>query len=232
MSQHHLSESDDTGTQPANLPAQAADLQQLARRTRGGPPTGDDLDFVLAGIGPRRRAFNQALVHAADRATDWLRRHWLAVINVGLATYIGVAVLAPVGYALGFTGASSTVFHAYRLVCDQIPSHSFFLFGYQICLCQRCLAIYSSMLVAGLALSVLRNQRALRSIGWWAWFLTMLPMALDGGTQFFGWRESNVWLRLLTGIIFGLGTAWFTLPYLDASARAELAEAPHAPSPR
>lgn len=195
----------------------AASARQEVRRA--------DMEYVLAGIGPRRQAFNSALVHFADGVSEWLRKHWLALVNGALATWIGVAVAAPIGYALGFTGPSSAVFHIYRFACDQIPSHSFFIGGYQICLCSRCLAIYSSILIAGLALNFLRQRRTIQAISWWMWLLAILPMALDGGTQFFGWRESTVWLRLLTGIIFGIGTAWFTLPQLEASARAELSPA-------
>lgn len=183
----------------------------------------EDVAYIVTGIGPRRRAFNSALVRFADGTSEWLRKHWLAVVNGVLGVWVGVAVLAPVGYALGITGPASAIFHMYRFACDQIPSHSFFLGGYQICLCSRCLAIYSSMLLAGIALNFLRRRRTIQALTWWMWMLAILPMALDGGTQFFGWRESNVWLRLLTGIIFGVGTAWFTLPQLEASAHAEFA---------
>ena len=186
----------------------------------------EDVAYVVAGIGPRRQALNATFVRLADGTSEWLRKHWLAIVNGVLAAWIGVAVLAPVGYALGLTGPASAIFHVYRFACDQIPSHSFFLGGYQICLCSRCLAIYSSMLTAGIALNFLRRSRTIQAFTWWMWMLTILPMALDGGTQFFGWRESNVWLRLLTGIIFGVGTAWFTLPQLEASARADFAAAP------
>ena len=34
--------------------------------------------------------------------------------------------------------------------------------------------------------------------------LLALPMVVDGGTQFFGWRESNNYLRLITGFMFGV----------------------------
>lgn len=188
--------------------------------------TRDELDYVLSGIGPRRRAFNAALVSTADHVSDWLHHHWLGLVNGILGTYVGVAVLTPVAYALGFTGPASAVFRAYRVVCDQIPSHSFFIGGYQVCLCARCLAIYSSILLAGIVLAAVRGARRIPAITWWMWLLAILPLALDGGTQFFGWRESTNGLRVLTGIIFGVGTALFTLPHLESSARAETRPAP------
>ncbi len=184
-----------------------------------------ELDASLAGIGPRRQAFNAAMVGALNHTSHWLRSHWLALVNGGLAAFIGVSALAPVGYALGFTGVSSAIFQVYHFACGQVPSHSFFIGGYQMCLCSRCLAIYSTMLLAGLFLAVIRRRRSVQAINWWMWILTMLPMALDGGTQLFGWRESDVWLRLLTGAIFGLGTAWFTLPQIERSAQDEVAVA-------
>ncbi len=185
------------------------------------PPTREELDYIFSGIGPRRRTFNDAFVNGANAAGDWLRHHWLGLVNGTLAAYIGLAVLTPVGFALGLDGPASAIFRAYRIVCDELPSHSFFINGYQTCLCARCLAIYSTMLLAGLALAVVRRRQLVRSIPFWLWLVAMLPMALDGGTQLFGLRESNVWLRLLTGAIFGLATAWFTLPQIEAAATDE-----------
>lgn len=182
-----------------------------------------EIEYALAGISPRRRAFNDRFTRLGGDIADWLRRHWLGVVNTVLGSWIALAVLTPVGYGLGLTGPASAVFHAYHFACDELPTHSFFIGGYQVCLCERCLAIYSTILLSGIALSIFRNYRTIRGIDWKGWVLCMLPMALDGGTQFFGWRESSVWLRLLTGAIFGLGTALFTLPQLDAAARDDLA---------
>jgi uncharacterized membrane protein len=182
-------------------------------------PTPEEMEYILSGIGPRRRAFSHALTAGAEFVGGWLRRHWLALVNTALLTYIGLAILTPVGFAVGLNGPASAIFHVYRFFCDELPSHSFFIFGYQICLCERCLAIYSSMLFSGLALVFLRRRNNLPSISWWMWVIAMIPMALDGGTQLFGLRESNVALRLLTGAIFGVGTAIFTLPQIEKASR-------------
>jgi uncharacterized membrane protein len=182
-----------------------------------------DIEYRVSGISPRRQAFNDHLMRLGGDVGEWLRHHWLAVVNTVLGTWIALAVITPIGYAMGFTGPASTVFHAYRFACDELPTHSFFINGYQVCLCERCLAIYSSVLLAGIALAIVRKHRTVRGINWWGWVACMLPMALDGGTQFFGLRESSVWLRLLTGAIFGIGTALFTLPQLQGAASDEFA---------
>jgi len=184
--------------------------------TRGVP--GVAAGYVLNGISPRRLAFNRAMVSTLDSIGNWLARHWLALVNSILAIWIGVAVLTPVAYALGFTGPAHSVFGFYRFACDQIPSHSLHVLGYQMCLCQRCLAIYSSLLFAGILFALIRKYRVINALPFWGWLLFMVPMALDGGTQFFGWRQSDLILRLITGALFGLGTAWYLLPQLEKAA--------------
>ncbi len=183
--------------------------------------TPQQLDDLLNGIGPRRRAFNEFLSHSLEWTLENIREHWLFIVNGALAAFVGLALLAPVGYALGLTGPASAVFSAYHLACAQTPSHSFFIFGYQTCLCSRCLAIYTSILIAGVALALVRNHRLIRSIPWYVWVLAMLPMALDGFTQLFGLRESNLVLRLFTGGLFGAATAWFLFPQIEKAASDE-----------
>jgi uncharacterized membrane protein len=153
-----------------------------------------------------------------ERVLGLVHDHWLAIINTVLTVFIGIALVTPLGFAAGLTGPASSVFNVYRVFCAQTPSHSFFIAGYQTCLCSRCLAIYTSILLAGVALAFLRNSRRVRAIPWYIWLLGMVPMALDGFTQLFGLRESNLALRLLTGAIFGVTTAWFLLPQIEEAA--------------
>lgn len=190
------------------------------------PQSLEDLDYELRGISPRRRAFSASITRGLHAAGGWLEQHWLGVVNGVLGTYVGVAVATPFLYMLGLTGPASAIFRVYRVFCDELPTHSLFIGGYQICLCARCLAIYTTMLIVGLSLNFLRKRREIRNIPWWLWFLAAAPMALDGFTQMFGARESNLALRLLTGCIFGLGTALYALPQMDAATRPRAAPAP------
>jgi uncharacterized membrane protein len=186
----------------------------------------DEHVYTLDGIGPRRRAFNRAMVNGLNHADVWLRAHWLDAVNIGLGLFIGIAVAAPILRTFGVVGPSQSILAAYHLFCAQTPSHSFYIDGHQVCLCQRCLAIYSSLLLGGLVLSILQRRGfQMESIGWRWWVVAALPMALDGGTQLFGWRESDVWLRLFTGGLFGLATALFALPQIHDAAQ------PPAPAP-
>ena len=179
--------------------------------------------LVLDGISPRRQALNRALLGSLGAIGAWLERHWLLVLNVLLGVFVSVALLDPIFFVLGWDGLASRIFSAYHLVCEQIPTHSYYLFGYQLALCARNLAIYSSLLAGSLAFRFVRDR--LPALDWRLWFLTMVPMALDGGTQLFGLRESNWELRTFTGALFGLGICWFVLPVIEAAAHGDVARA-------
>jgi uncharacterized membrane protein len=189
---------------------------------RQPPRTPEEIEAALTGISVRRQRYSRAVTRIVEGVLGPLQQHWLALFNGALALFIGLSALGPLGYALGLTGPSSALFNFYRLFCGQVPSHSFYIAGYQMCLCSRCLAIYSSLLAGGLILAMFRYRAffSIRPIGWKLWLLGMVPMALDGGTQLFGWHESNVYLRLLTGIIFGLATAWFVLPQIEDASES------------
>lgn len=184
------------------------------------PNTPGEWDDPLAGISPRRQAFSQRVVRLAEDTSHFFGRHWLALINSALGIFLGGAFLAPIFAYFGNYGASSWLIHTYHGVCDQIPSHSYYLFGHQVCLCERCLAIYTTLFLAGLSLVVAPRLRSLiRPLDWRLWLLLILPMAIDGGTQLLGWRESDLLLRTITGFLFGLGSAWLILPRLEEIAR-------------
>lgn len=95
--------------------------------------------------------------------------------------------------------------------------------GFKAAICQRDTAIYGSVFLAGLFYRFWnRNGRAL---DWKIYVLLLLPMAIDGGTQLIGLRESNWWLRSLTGALFGIASVWFAYPHIQG-AMEEVFEEP------
>ncbi len=94
--------------------------------------------------------------------------------------------------------------------------------GYKVALCQRDVAIYGSIFLAGVAFTFLRNR--LKPLPIWAWFIIgILPIALDGGSQLitslpfvpFPWRESTPFFRSLTGMLFGVANVWMAYPHVE-----------------
>ncbi|HNS02754.1 MAG TPA: DUF2085 domain-containing protein [Anaerolineae bacterium] len=87
--------------------------------------------------------------------------------------------------------------------------------GWKTALCQRDVAIYGTMIAAGMLFALVR-RRAPR-LSPLVFILFLLPIAVDGVSQLLGLRTSNWWLRSLTGALFGLGVVWLTYPYIQES---------------
>jgi uncharacterized membrane protein len=88
--------------------------------------------------------------------------------------------------------------------------------GYKVAICQRDVATYGAILLAGLVFGLVRR---LKPLPIWAFVLSLVPMAIDGTTQLFGLRESNWQLRTITGALFGLASVWLAYPYLEEGMR-------------
>ena len=98
--------------------------------------------------------------------------------------------------------------------------------GYKVALCERDIAIYAGILVAGLLFGLVRSR--LRPLPLMYWFiLGILPIGVDGGSQLISQigllsipaRESTPLLRTLTGGLFGMVNVWMAYPHLEASMR-------------
>lgn len=95
--------------------------------------------------------------------------------------------------------------------------------GYKVAWCERDVAIYGTILVAGLVFALIRPH--LRPISWRVFVILTIPMAIDGFWQlltspvywvpFLPEHESTWLLRGITGALFGLGAVWLTYPYIE-----------------
>jgi len=177
---------------------------------------------------------------------DRALRHWLALLNVALGVFLAGALAAPVLAAAGFASAADRLYAAYHLTCHQWGFRTFFLFGpqtayteqqladlhldpfgvvggqglgWKMAICERDVAIYGGLLLVGLLYA---RRRDLPPTGFLVYGLLTLPMALDGFTQLFGWRESTWELRVGTGLLFGLASAWLVLPRLEGRPKSLL----------
>lgn len=162
---------------------------------------------------PRRQALNNFMNSLGLHIGDFLLNHWATLLTCILGIIVFAALSVPFLSYFGLDAISKQIFFMLHMVCAQIPSHSFYIFGHQLGMCERNFSIYTSMFVASL-IFVLSKKR-LPSIPWWLWVLMILPMALDGTTQMVGLRESTWLLRVLTGTLFGLGNIWFALPLIQ-----------------
>ena len=162
---------------------------------------------------PRRQALNNFMNSLGLHIGDFLLNHWATLLTCMLGIIVFAALSVPFLSYFGLDAISKQIFFMLHLVCAQIPSHSFYIFGHQLGMCERNFSIYASMFVASLVFVL--SKKRLPGIPWWLWVLMILPMAIDGTTQMVGLRESAWLLRVLTGTLFGLGNIWFVLPLIQ-----------------
>jgi uncharacterized membrane protein len=85
--------------------------------------------------------------------------------------------------------------------------------GWKVALCQRDVAIYAGVLAAGVSYALVRRRT--KPLPFKLFVLLAIPLAIDGGTQLIGLRESNWVLRTLTGSLFGVAAVYLAYPYVQ-----------------
>jgi uncharacterized membrane protein len=120
--------------------------------------------------------------------------------------------------------------------------------GWKVAWSDRMVSMYTSILFGGLLYGLVRKQQ--KPLSFWTFAILLLPMVIDGGTHMVsdlagigqGFRDTNVWLqvltnntlssafyqgdalgsfnswmRLITGILFGIALVGFAYPYMNDS---------------
>ncbi len=100
--------------------------------------------------------------------------------------------------------------------------------GYKVAVCERDVAIYGSLALFGFFFHYARQK--VKQLPWYWWFLiALVPIAIDGASQipslatgwpaWFPYRESTPFLRIVTGSLFGFGTAWYMYPLMEENLK-------------
>ncbi len=160
----------------------------------------------------RSRREEQFIV-AVDRAIYHAARHWVWLLNVVGTMFVVLPLLAPVLMAEGHQTLADMIYRPFHLICHQLPDRSFHIFGYKMAYCERDFAIYAGILFLGLLYGA--SDRKIRAATLTEVVLLSLPIAIDGFTQLFGWRESTWELRVITGSLFAVAVAWLVFPRLE-----------------
>ncbi len=134
-----------------------------------------------------------------------------------LALYVLLSILAGLliqsdnRLMLGL-GALAYLFNVY--MCHQMPERAFFLFGQQIGLCERCLAIMVGALAAyPIAFNGKRLPRIFRDgrVMLAAIALSIGLLGIDGVAQLIGWWESSAAVRVATGFASAFTVMYYLL---------------------
>ena len=92
-----------------------------------------------------------------------------------------------------------------RFICHRIPERTFNIHGHYFPVCARCTGFYIGAFSYFIYVYYFYVDYTISLILFA--ILMMIPTFLDGFTQFIGSRESCNMLRLLTGLIGGVGLA-------------------------
>ncbi len=88
--------------------------------------------------------------------------------------------------------------------------------GYKFPVCARDMAIYGAMLLGGFVFPFVRRIDDKIAPPLVYFIFAIIPIAVDGGTQFLGLRQSTNELRLITGFIAGIAVPFYVIPILNA----------------
>jgi uncharacterized membrane protein len=179
--------------------------------------------------------FSTTLQHRLDSGVRWGMRHWLLLVNSGAILYAGLPWLSPLAKASGHPLIGELLFRIYTPLCHQLPERSFFICGHQVGFCHRCVALYTSIVAAGLLFGLLR--RHIRPIALKTGGLLLLPILIDGlshmaddisGLGFRGGGDAigtlNFWLRMITGVLVGVVTLLAIYPRVERDLRGAVAK--------
>jgi uncharacterized membrane protein len=197
-------------------------------------------------MSPRATGCARDVVVLLDKLIYVIARRWLLLANTFWAVFIALPLLAPVFMANGLPQVGQLIHQVYAPDCHQLPERSYFfygkqyyyslpelrelvgpdvplryvgdpLIGYKVAVCERDVAIYGTLAIAGIAFGLVR--RRLYPLGQGAFLrfaaLFALPMAVDGFGQLFGFWESNWISRTITGAVAAAGAVWLVYPYIE-----------------
>jgi len=193
---------------------------------------------------PRYSSIALRLTTRINCLLRFVARHWLLLANVATGLQALAPILPPFLMVSGHTGLARLLYRLFQPLCHQLPERSFFLFGprlsytfdelsglvggdvplryvgnaaigYKTAVCQRDVATYVALFLAGLAFGAIRRQvRPLRLTGF---VLLALPMAIDGSAQLLGLWQSTWWSRTVSGAAFGVACVWLAFPQIEAA---------------
>jgi uncharacterized membrane protein len=197
---------------------------------------------------PRVRGRYNRAMGRLDRASEWVTSHLLLLINIFLGLFVTLPWLSPLLMAAGLRGPAQLINRIYVAFCHQLPERSYFVFGYQVAHCHRCVAFYGSLFVGGLIYARirpdLRQRDTHRQISYTGLSIPMaillcLPILVDALSHTFGLRDAgaalgwlgqddtigslNWWLRLVSGVMAGFAIVFTLWPRVDTSVARTIA---------
>ncbi len=138
---------------------------------------------------------------------------WL-VIAVGSLLICAAIIGAPLALSSGHLFWALPIYHAFSLVCHQIPERSFFIAGHPFAVCSRCLGLYAGFTLATVIYPLVCSLEKIDAPPRKWLFIAAAPLAIDYALGFFGIWDNTHSSRLITAALLGAVAVFYVMPGL------------------
>jgi uncharacterized membrane protein len=130
----------------------------------------------------------------------------ISPIFIFLLVILVSAILAPYFETNLMVNQYQLIYLHLGKICHQFPTHSLYIFGSNMGLCSRCFSIYSILFLSAIFL-IYFDIKLSWSYRCFVVVALIIPLLVDGLTQYYNIRESNNYIRVVTGTLAGLGSS-------------------------
>jgi uncharacterized membrane protein len=140
----------------------------------------------------------------------------LGLTLLGTLAWLAAIFLAPLLRSRS-SGAAPFFYALFSPICHQIPERSFFLRGFPLAVCGRCLGIYAGFLAGLVLYPFVRGFSRIALPAARLFVLMSVPVGLDFLIGFLKVWQSPIEVRFATGFLWGV-----LLPYYFVTGISEL----------
>jgi uncharacterized membrane protein len=138
---------------------------------------------------------------------------WL-IVALGSVLITTAIIAAPLALSSGHLLWALPIYHAFSLVCHQIPERSFFIAGHPFAVCARCFGLYAGFTLATLAYPLISSLKKTDAPPRRWLFLAAVPLVIDYALGLFGIWNNTHSSRFITGALLGSVAVFYTMPGL------------------
>jgi uncharacterized membrane protein len=156
---------------------------------------------------------------------------WL-IVALGSVMISTAIIAAPLALSSGHLLWALPIYHAFSLVCHQIPERSFFIAGHPFAVCARCFGLYAGFTLATIAYPLVRSLKNTDAPPRKWLFMAAVPLVIDYALGAFGIWNNTHSSRFITGALLGAVAVFYTMPgLLELGLRLMTRKAPAALEP-
>jgi uncharacterized membrane protein len=137
-----------------------------------------------------------------------------SIIALGSVLISSAIIAAPVALSSGHLIWALPIYHAFSLVCHQIPERSFFIAGHPFAVCARCFGLYAGFTLATIAYPLVCSLKKTDAPPRKWLFLAAAPLVIDYALGVFGIWNNTHSSRFITGALLGAVSVFYTMPGL------------------